>query len=140
VPGGSKGDDKRKVKSKLTCFFTNADQFPNKRVEFTSRLQSIKPPPDIIAITEVKPKNSRYELQPAEYAMEGYTAHPINLSSTDTHTRGILVWTTNELKCSPIKLGTEQDKFQEAGWIDISLGNEEHVIGMHIQESKFFRR
>ena len=53
-----------------TCFYTNADQLMNKRTEFKAKIDSYNP--DIIGITELKPKISRYNIEDCEIAIEGY--------------------------------------------------------------------
>ena len=51
----------------LKCLYTNADQFTNKITELIVRARDKKL--DIIEITEVKPKNSRYKPHLAEYSL-----------------------------------------------------------------------
>lgn len=53
------------VLSSLSCFYTNADQFRNKFAEFQTRISTCQPM--LIGVTEVKPKNSTYKLNPAEF-------------------------------------------------------------------------
>ena len=114
-----------KKKSQLTCLYTNADQFPNKKTELMYRLGNMSEPPDIIAITEMKPKNSRYQLLPTEYAIDGYTAHP---ALSGEHSRGIVVWTSNSMSTCEIKFADGLEEFQESIWLDITLGKGEHML------------
>ena len=53
---------------KLLCFYTNADSLRNKFTEFQVRIRDCKP--KIIGSTEVKAKNSWFNLNPAEFTME----------------------------------------------------------------------
>ena len=54
----------------LICFYTNADQYMNKRSEMEAYVEIFKP--DIIGITEVKPKNGRFSVQESEVSLENY--------------------------------------------------------------------
>jgi hypothetical protein len=60
----------------LKCIYTNADSFLNKFDEFKQRYVSESKKPDIIAITEVLPKNMRYTVNKAELDIEGYELFP----------------------------------------------------------------
>lgn len=62
----------------LRCIYTNADSFLNKIEEFKIRFLSDENIPDIIAITEVVPKNMRYTLNKAEIELSGYELFPSN--------------------------------------------------------------
>ena len=55
---------------KLSCIYTNADQLNNKFNELQLLVKTHDP--DIIAITEVKPKNCRFQPQIGEYLLDGY--------------------------------------------------------------------
>ena len=54
----------RQSQNKLVVYYTNADVLSNKFNILLLEVDRINP--DIIAVTEVKPKNSRYSLQPSE--------------------------------------------------------------------------
>ena len=54
-----RGGDFKNCLQKLTCIYTNADSFLNKFDEFKNRYLMDSEKPDIIAIIEVLPKNSR---------------------------------------------------------------------------------
>ena len=56
-----------KILPQLNCFYTNADQLMNKLTELEIRTQDTKP--NIIGITEVKPKNCRYATRVSEYSL-----------------------------------------------------------------------
>ena len=51
---------KRISNNNITCFYTNADQFVNKKEELVSAIADEKP--DIILITEVIPKNQTHPI------------------------------------------------------------------------------
>lgn len=59
--------------SNIKCVYTNADCFMNKVDEFKSRFNVTENnQPDIIMITEVLPKNIRYEISKSEISLDGY--------------------------------------------------------------------
>ena len=81
----------------FTCIHTNADQFLNKRAEF-KRLVEIHNP-SIIGITEVKPKNYRYEIQDCELSLEGYEV----FHNMRKEGRGLVLYVKEELKASMVE-------------------------------------
>ena len=76
--------------------------------------------PDIIAITEAKPKNSRFTLTYADYQLKGYEVFTHNLDSRPG--RGIIIYTKTALKA--VILNTESD-FSEHLFILMRLANNE---------------
>ena len=50
--------------------YSNADAIMNKRTELEALVEIHKP--EIISITEAKPKNCRFEIQPSEVQLSGY--------------------------------------------------------------------
>lgn len=52
----------------INCLYTNADQLRNKLDELRVRIRDTVP--KIIGITKVKPKNSVYKLNPAEFSLD----------------------------------------------------------------------
>ena len=54
----------------LKCWSTNADSLFNKLDELKTRIYLFSP--DIIAITEIYPKHSQYELTAMELSIHGY--------------------------------------------------------------------
>ena len=67
-------------------------------------------------ITEVKPKNFRYQLTLAEIAVEGYDTFGSNLQNNIG--RGICLYIHKSLKANPVDLKTD---FQESTWATIKL-------------------
>ena len=59
-------------------------------------------PPDIIAITEIKPKNYTRELAKIDYKIDGYRFEEVNLSKRDS-TRGVALYIRESLNCSLIE-------------------------------------
>ena len=81
--------------------------------------------PDIIAITEVLPKNARYLVNKAELSLEGYEMFPGNFPETGT--RGILLFVKNELGAVEVESGS---RFKESVWVKINLrGNDKLLVG-----------
>ena len=52
------------------CLYTNADKYMNKRSEMKTIIETSQP--DLVGITEVKPKQSRYQIEASEISHEGY--------------------------------------------------------------------
>jgi phage-related protein len=62
--------------SYIDIMYTNADQLKNKLTELKLCTSNGELSPKIIAITEVKPKNNRYAIQPSEFTLNNYTLYP----------------------------------------------------------------
>ena len=93
----------RSIKVKqLQCYVLNADTLGNKITELKARLQDKTINPDIIVITEVKPKNNRYQVSPVDYALHDYVMFSSNLNSNVG--RGIIVYTKPDLNASDMIL------------------------------------
>ena len=71
----------------VRCLYTNADSIHNKLPELETVAQNLKP--DIIAISEVKPKFTRFKLQANEILMEGFQEPVHNL---DMEGRGVCIY------------------------------------------------
>ena len=104
----------------LICMLTNADSLSNKTTELRSRTKNMEKQPDIIAITEVKPKNARFILSNADYKIEGYEAHTHNLDSGTG--RGIIIYVKSKLNVLILNFTTA---FTEHLGIQIRLVNRE---------------
>ena len=57
-------------KTKLTCMYLNADVLTNKMTELNFIITNEKP--DIVAISEVLPKNSNRVIHKEEFIIPGY--------------------------------------------------------------------
>ena len=77
------------------CLYTNADQYLNKRNEMKALVEIHQP--DIIGITEVKPKQARFDIQDSEIAIEGYEL----FHNLEEKGRGIALLVKKELKPTP---------------------------------------
>jgi len=60
------------LKTELNVLYTNADGLLNNRHELKIVLNSAKVRPNIIAITEILPKNLAHQLLVSEFELEGY--------------------------------------------------------------------
>ena len=60
----------QKGKNSLKFFYTNADQFVNKRDDLLARIADDEP--DVILITEVIPKSQSNPIAPALLKLDGY--------------------------------------------------------------------
>ena len=67
--------------------------------------------PDIIGLTEIKPKNPRYVLQEAEIVINGYDCWPAISSSG----RGVAIYTKNALQATAVN-PLPDSSFKDAIW------------------------
>ena len=58
--------------AQFKCFYTNADSLVNKFTEFNGRACHFK----VIGVTEVKPKNQRFHINPAELSLGNFDIIP----------------------------------------------------------------
>ncbi len=109
----------------LKCMYTNADSLKNKLNEFTTRVLDCNP--DIICITEVKPKNMKDNLTESEFSLKekGYNMFPLNIENNIG--RGMLVFTKSSLQAVRIHIS---GNFEEVVWIKVQLnGNDTLLLG-----------
>jgi ribonuclease P/MRP protein subunit RPP40 len=102
----------------INVMFTNADQLTSTKMsELKTRIQREKPL--IIAVCEVKPKNSKDMVRTiSDYAIPNYTIHPLNF---DTRIgRGMAVYTHSSLDKSVIKIKQEVG-FDEVCLLEVKL-------------------
>lgn len=98
-----------------TCLYTNADQYMNKRSEMLANIDIFKP--EVIAITEVKPKHARYSVHESEITVEGY--EPFH--NLDSKGRGIALLVKKELK--PSMCDSLISSFEEHVFVECQLGD-----------------
>ena len=75
--------------------YTNADQYLNKRNEMKALIALNQP--DVIGITEIKPKVPRYKVEESEIVIEGYEV----FHNLDMEGRGIALLVKTEMKPTP---------------------------------------
>ena len=98
-----------RVLSSLSCFYTNADQFRNKFAEFQTRISTYQPM--LIGVTEVKPKNSTYKLNPTEFNLDligDYDLFTLNLDRTKG--RGLILYTHKSVQAKEVTMDSEYDE------------------------------
>ena len=101
----------------VKILFTNADILNQQKMsELQQRIITKKPM--VVAISEVKPKNSSKKLLLQDYAIPGYTLHPRNL--VNGMGRGIAVYTHESIDRSVIQIQLEST-FEEACLLQIRL-------------------
>ncbi len=119
-------------RKKLTCMYTNADQFPNKREDLLTFIADDEP--DIIFITEMIPKAQTNPIPKALLDLEGYDMHT-NFNNDDeklgaSGIRGVAIYTIFGLDVQVVEL-PHQHKDQV--WIEIGLLVEtECYVGVYI--------
>ena len=103
--------------------YTNIDQLTRvKKTELISRINDQKP--QIIAICELKPKNSSGRTK-KDYEIPGYKMHPVNL---DTQIgRGIAIYTQSSIEHNVVQIYTNS-LFQEACLIEIQLNGKDTLL------------
>ena len=84
---------------------TNADQLRNKIQELKAYTKNSESIPDIIAITEVKPKNNRYPVLPSEYNIDSYALYQYNVDNKKG--RGIIIYVHESLSAKIISCNTD---------------------------------
>ena len=104
----------------LLSMLTNADSLSNKMTELRHRLDNMEIQPDIIAITEAKPKNARFTLTYADYQLKGYEAFTHNVESSTG--RGIIIYVRNTLNTVILNLNSA---FSEHLILQIRMANNE---------------
>ena len=107
----------------LICWYTNADSLWNKLAELKDRIKSASPRPDIIAITEVKAKDTRFQQTRAEFSIDGYDIFMCNVENTTG--RGIIIYTDTRIEAYEVKLHCT---FQEHRLVCTKLENGEQLI------------
>ena len=101
-------------------FYTNCDCLSQtKKVELESYIQSNSP--DVIALTEVLPKNSVFDVNETEHVLQGYTC----FSSDLTKGRGVLLYIKNIIPAIDIE---QNGIFLESTWCKINLSRGDNFI------------
>lgn len=114
----------------VKAMYTNADVLTNKIDLLKTRCQAELP--QIVAINEVKPKNQRYKVLPAEFNMDelGYDMFPNNI--LEDHGRGQLLYVSKELDAKRVYLDSN---FEEATCVKVDLRNKDKLLIILIYRS-----
>jgi hypothetical protein len=108
-----------KVYDGLRCSYTNADQLRNKLNELEVRLRDYKP--HIVGITEVKPKNSILQVNPAEFSLSEVGEYNMFCKNVDCSVgRGILLYID---KCLPAVEVSMETEFEENVFVSVSISS-----------------
>ena len=100
--------------------YTNIDSISNKMDELNAKIAELNP--DVIGLTEVKPKNTCYQLSAQELNIDGYTAF-VNLSG-----RGVALYVKDYYGAVDFKPKQEADA---AVWCTVKIsGTETMIIGV----------
>ena len=91
----------------------------NKRTELEALVDLHKP--IAVGITEVKPKNCRFQIQPSEISLDGYEL----FHTLDRDGRGISLHVKEYLKPTLIDI---EDCFSESVFVNCQLENEENLV------------
>ena len=101
----------------MDILFTNADHLNKEKMsELRQQINTMKP--QVVAISEMKPKNNSKKLTAQDYAIPGYTLHPRNLE--EDKGRGIAIYTHNAIDKSVHQIQLES-RFEEACLLEIRL-------------------
>jgi hypothetical protein len=100
----------------LKCMYTNVDTFNSKRIELKARIAEANP--DIVGLTEINPKNAKWELLPQDIALEVYVAF------TNFTGRGSVLYVRESLASSGIK---PDEGCEACTWCEVSLRNHDKL-------------
>ena len=94
--------------SQLKIFYTNTDQFLNKRDDLLMLIANDEP--DILILTEVIPKVQLQPITLSRLILPGYFIHanfdPDQANLGSSHMRGICIYTSHHLKAVEVHLPT----------------------------------
>ena len=101
------------------CLYTNADQFLNKRSEFLVAMEIYKP--DIVGITEIKPKTTRYKVQESELAMDNFDI----FHNLEEDGRGLLLYVKTTLNASLCEIDND---FSEKLFVECKPNGDDRLL------------
>ena len=103
--------------------YTNVDCLSNKMPDLKLFLNSLSNKPNVIAITEVNPKSSKYKRIESEYSLEGYNLFSVNIG--DNSFRGIIVYVSQALSATQIYVST---KFNECLLLQLKVDHNNSML------------
>ena len=104
----------------LNCLYSNVDSLLNKKDELEARISQSKP--DVIALTEIFPKNIQYEVDNAELSITGY-----KLFLSTKRKRGVAIYIKENLEAYESNMNGQD--FEESVWIDLITAAGKILIG-----------
>ena len=112
----------------LTCFYTNVDQFVNKREDLIMAIADDKP--DIIFIAEVIPKNQINLIPKALLSIEGYGCllnfDPNKSNLGTSGIRGVAIYSRTTLKIREVEINVKG--FRDQIWIEILTCDKDSIL------------
>lgn len=81
--------------------------------------------PDIMAFTEIKPKNYKVPLQEAELAIEGYHSPIHNL---DNEGRGICIYVSTQFGVEVFKTSDDSLNCKESVWVKVKIDSKKTIL------------
>ena len=105
----------------FNCFYTNADTLTNKMKELDIIAKNNSP--KIIAICETKPKNLQYDLNEAQFQLDGYELYVNNLEKRKG--RGVAIYVHKSLDASTYDMKNQTD---DSLWLKIQMNNSDSLI------------
>ena len=93
-------------KDSLKVIYTNADGLLNKRQHLKILIQCLPEPPDVIAITEFKPKKTSHQLLISEFNLDVYNVFHSGLGNNND--RGILFYIAYGIQASLVDIGIQR--------------------------------
>lgn len=114
--------DSNENAKQCTCIYTNCDSYLNKRAEFQAVLDLHEPA--LIAMTEIKPKHSRYGVQECEIALDGYDL----FHNLEKEGRGVALFAKKTLKASLCEHLVSN--FEESIFVECQSGGEKLRVGV----------
>ena len=104
----------------MKILYTNADCFTvTKQTELKCYIEDKSP--DIIAITEILPKNTNFDIDSSHYEIEGYSMFTSDLTTG----RGCALYVKSEIPATLTKLNND---FQECIWCNIKLTGSDNLM------------
>ena len=104
--------------------YTNADTLHNKLDELHALVRDKNPA--IFGITEVKPKNNRYQILESELSIQGYYTISINLNNNIG--RGIILYVRNDMIVEEIDLQKGNEPFNECLSAELTVNKKEKLL------------
>jgi exonuclease III len=111
------------TKKKLTCIYSNVDSLIKKITELS--YITVQTAPDVIALTEIFPKNSRFPVTENDIQIANYNCYT-NIAES-TARRGVAIYVKNSIqsRCASVNF-----HFTESIWCEMDLkDNDKLLIG-----------
>ena len=113
----------------MKFFYTNADQFVNKRDDLLCTIAGDEP--DVILVTEVIPKSQKNPISPALLNIEGYEPHyNFNLEKEnlgESGIRGVAIYTRSSITVREVEITVEN--FTDHLWVEILSADSPVLVG-----------